>query len=91
MPEKSGTITLRKRRVPLAMMIWSVVGMALISYPLTAARVAKNGMALAARLIDQTPYHAVTLFDKGFIPWGCCTNGAAPALAAVTEAGCPIP
>ncbi|MBQ1784549.1 MAG: transposase domain-containing protein [Gammaproteobacteria bacterium] len=26
--EQSGTVTLRKRRLPMAMMIWSVVGMA---------------------------------------------------------------
>lgn len=30
--QESGTVTLRKRRLPLEMMVWSVVGMALFRH-----------------------------------------------------------
>ena len=45
--EQSGTVTLRKRWLPMAMMIWSVVGMALLDM-----RAARSRLRLAAFGID---------------------------------------
>jgi len=49
----------------------------LTSHLLTAAfdSVAVSEMVLTAQLVEQTPDHTLALFDKGFIPSVCCTNG----------------
>ena len=50
-----------------------VCQMELTSHLLTAAAfdsVAENEMSLAAQLVDQTPDHSLTLFDKGFYSLG---------------------
>ena len=63
-----------------------VCQMELTSHLLTASAfdsVAENEMSLAARLIDSTPDHSLTLFDKGFYSLGCFTSGTARARSAI--------
>ncbi|WP_448622912.1 IS4 family transposase [Dickeya fangzhongdai] len=56
---ESGTVTLRKRRLPLEMMVWCIVGMAL-----------ERKEPLHERLIAQTGDNTLTLFDKGYYSLG---------------------
>ena len=57
--EDTGTVSMRKRRLPAEQMVWLVIGMALILH---------YASQLWAQLEDDT----VTVLDRGFCPPRCC-------------------